>query len=156
MWDSAYILYPISYMGEFLQPTTYNLQSEEKGYIALILVFIISAVVILIATSASLASISESNMGLQENHSWEAFYLAMACTENALMSLKDDLNYEGDETLTFDNGTCTIEPLEGTGNQDRTIKVSGTSSGQMRKIKIEIDTVNPDMEIRSWQQVVEF
>ena len=59
-----------------------------RGYIALISVLIISAVVLLIATSASLFSIGEANMGLEESQSWQAYYLANLCIEKALMGLK--------------------------------------------------------------------
>lgn len=129
---------------------------NQPGYIALISVIIISALAILIASSANLVSIGESDMGLQENQSWEAFYLATACAEEALMRLKDNLDYVGNETLTFDSGFCTIEPLEGIGNQDRIIKVFGTAHNQIRKIKIEINTVNPETEISSWQELADF
>jgi hypothetical protein len=130
--------------------------NNQKGYIALISVIIISALVILIASSANLLSISESDMGLQENQAWEAFYLATACAEDSLMKLKDDLNYEGNETLTFDNGSCTVEPLKGAGKKNRIIRVSGTAFNQTRKIEIEISSIKPDMEIKYWQQVADF
>jgi hypothetical protein len=130
--------------------------NNQKGYIALISVIIISALVILIASSANLLSIGESDMGLQENQAWEAFYLATACAEDSLMKLKDNLNYEGNETLTFDNGSCTIEPLKGTGKKNRIIRISGTAFNQTRKIEIEISSIKPDMEIKYWQQVADF
>jgi len=128
----------------------------QKGYIALISILIISGITLLIAISASLFGISESDMGLAKNQSSKAFYLVTLCTEDALMKLKDDLNYQGNETLTFDEGSCDILPLEGNGNQDRVIKTIGTAYNQTRKIKIEINRVNPKMEISSWQEVVSF
>ncbi|MFQ6083748.1 MAG: hypothetical protein ACE5WD_10350 [Candidatus Aminicenantia bacterium] len=127
-----------------------------NGYIALISILIISALLVIIASSANLISISESDMGLQENQSWESFYLATACVENALMELKKDLDYGGNEVLTFEDETCTILPLEGTGNENRIIKVLSSAYNQVRKIKIEIDKVYPEMEIRSWQEVADF
>lgn len=117
---------------------------------------IISVLVVLIASSANLLSISESVMGLQENQGWEVYYLANACAEEALMKLKNDLNYSGNETLGFDNGNCTIEPLEGIGSENRIIKTSGTAYNQVRKIRIEINRVSPDTEIKSWQEVTSF
>ena len=125
-----------------------------NGYIALISVLIISALAILVASSANLISISESKMGLQENQSWESFYLAKACAEDALMKLKDDLNYTGNETLPFDTENCTISPIEGTGNENRVIKVTAMVFKQTRKIKIEINRVNPETEIKFWSEVV--
>lgn len=128
----------------------------EQGYIALISVIIISALIVMIASSANLISISESSMGLKERQSWEAFYLATACAEEALMSLKQGLNYSGNETLTFTNGECAILPVEGIGNQNRTIKVSGSVFGFIRKIKIEINRVRPEVDIESWEEGVDF
>lgn len=128
----------------------------EEGYIALISVVIISALIILVASSANLISINESNMGLIEKQSWEAFYLANACGEEALIKLKEDLKYKGDETLTFDNGTCTI--LKGTrgGNKNRVIEVLASVHNIVRKIKIEINQVNPEIDIKSWLEVADF
>ncbi len=129
---------------------------NQKGYIALISVLIVTALVILIASSANLASISESNMGLKEQQTWEVYYLATACAEEALMSLKKDLDYSGNETLTFADGECTILDIGGTGNQNRTIKTSGSAFGLIRKIKIEINRIRPEIEIESWQEVADF
>ncbi len=129
---------------------------NQKGYIALISVLIVTALVLLIASSANLASISESDMGLKEQQTWEAYYLATACAEEALMNLRKDLNYSGNETLTFIDGECTILNIGGTGNQDRTIKASGSAFGLVRKIKIEINRIRPEIEIESWQEVADF
>lgn len=133
-----------------------NTARKERGYIALISVFIISAIIVLIATSASLLSISESDMSLQENQAWESFYLASFCVEQALMKLESVLNYEGNETLILGGKSCDILPLEGSGNFNRVIKAQSTASGQTRRIKVEISQVSPVMQITSWQQVAEF
>lgn len=129
---------------------------NEQGYIVLISVLIILALVVLIASSANLISISESRMGLQESQTWQAYYLAGACAEDTLMKLKDNLDYMGNETLTFGDDSCFIELVEGAGNNDRLVKVSGTVNNQIRKIKIEINQVRPGMEIKSWSEVPEF
>ena len=129
---------------------------NQKGYIALISILIISGIALFIAINASLFGISESDMGLQKNQSARAFYLATLCAEDALMKLKDDLDYSGDETLIVDEGSCAILPIEGNGNQDRVVKVSGIIYNQTRRIRIEITKVNPLMEISSWQEVVSF
>ena len=130
---------------------------NQKGYIALISVLVVLALAVLIASSANLASISESDMGLKEQQSWEAFYLASACAEHSLMSLKEDLGgYMGNETLTFTNGECKIENVDGVGNKNRVVKVSGSAHGFTRKIKVEINTVTPGTDIESWEEVLNF
>ena len=129
---------------------------KEKGYIALTSVIIISAIALLLAISASLFGVSETDMAVQQKHSSQAFYLANLCAEHALMELKNELGYFGDETLGFEDGSCTVLPLEGNGNYDRIIKTTSSIYGQTRKIKIEINRVNPEIEISSWQEVVNF
>jgi len=127
-----------------------------RGYIALISILIISAVLVLIALSASHSGIGQSTMALQKNQSSESYYLAMACAEEALMKLKEDLGYRGDETLNIDGASCNILRVEGSGNKDRIIKTRSNAHNQTKKIKIEINRVNPEMEIKSWQEVADF
>lgn len=127
-----------------------------NGYIALVTILIISAVVLLIAVSANLLSISESDMGLEKNQASETYYLATACAEQALIGLKDSLDYPGNENLTIGDGSCYIYPPEGIGNENRVVKTSGTIYGLTRKIRIAISQVNPDMIIASWQEVSVF
>jgi len=121
----------------------------------LISVIIISALIVIIASSANLISISESSMGLMERQSWEAFYLANACGEEALMKLKENLKYKGKESFVFDNGICEISGATGGGNTNRVIRASGSTYNMVRKIKIEINQVNPEMDIESWLEVTD-
>lgn len=129
---------------------------NQSGYIALISVLIISAVVILIATSASLVSISESDMALQQNQAKESFYLADACAEYTLMKLGSVLNYAGNETVTIGENSCFIRPISGSGNFNRIIEVQSTFSNQTRKIRIQVSQISPVMQITSWQEVADF
>jgi hypothetical protein len=141
----------------YLQKTqSLFVSNNEEGYIALISVIIVSTLVMLIASSANLISISEAQMGLGEKQSWEAFYLATACGEEALIKLKEDLKYKGNESLTFDNGSCQILGATGGGNTSRTIRVSASVNNIVRKIRIDISQVNPVMDIGSWLEVADF
>jgi type II secretory pathway pseudopilin PulG len=119
-------------------------------------ILIVSGTTLLIAISASLFGISESGMGLQKSQSSRAFYLASLCAEDALMKLKVDLKYLGNETLIVDNGSCTILPVKGGGNYNRVVRTTGTIYNQTRKIEINIEQVDPKMIISSWQEVADF
>lgn len=129
---------------------------SQRGYIALISIFTVSALMVLVISSANLISIGEANMGLKESQTWEVFYLTTACAEKALIRLKNDSKYNGNENLTFDNGTCTILSIRGGGNKNRVVRVSGSAYNIIRRIEIEIDELNPDTLIGSWQEVVSF
>ena len=91
-------------------------------------------------------------MGLQKSQSSKAYYLANLCAEHALMDLKNDINYPGDETINLGEGSCQILPVEGLW----TIKVSAESDNQIKKMKIIINTINPQMIISSWEEVANF
>lgn len=133
-----------------------NNQNNQKGYIALILILIVLGITLMIAISANLLGISEGDMGLRKSQSSEAFYLANLCAEDALMKLKRNLGYSGNETLIVGEGSCNILPLEGSGNTNRIVKTTGNIYNQTRRIKIQVDMVNPKMKISSWQEVVNF
>jgi hypothetical protein len=63
-----------------------------------------------------------------------------------------DTAYTGGETLTFDEGTCTIEVL-GTGDTDRTIQATGTVGDVVRYLEVYTETVTPTMVIDRWEDV---
>jgi len=127
----------------------------NQGYIALISVLIISALVLLIASSASLSSLSESDMGLGENQSWEAYYLANLCAEEALQQIRDSLPYEGSENISLNSGNCSYTVIREPG-QNRTINATGTIGVIARKLRIKVDQINPQINVASWQEITEF
>lgn len=129
---------------------------QEGGYVALISVVFISSLLMLLVSSFNLASMSELDMALKESQSEGSFFLAQACAEEGLIKLKEDLGYSGGEILSFESGTCTILPVEGGGNEDRVIKTSGSVENVVRRIKVVIDVINPEMQISSWEEVESF
>lgn len=124
----------------------------DKGFIALITVLIILGVVLVIGLGMSQLSLSEAQMSLQKSQSSQAFYLANLCAEQALMKLKENNNYPGGEIINMGNGSCQILPIEG----NWTVKVSANFQNQIKKIRIVVSQVNPEIIIDSWQEVAEF
>ena len=134
----------------------YNFKKMEtetsSGFIALITVLIIFAIALLVGLSASLLSIGEATMGLKKFQSSQAYFLANLCAEQALMKLKEDINYPGNETIEIGGGSCQILPIEG----NWLVKTSGNFQNQIKKMKIIVSQVNPEMIIESWQEVADF
>lgn len=133
------------------QPSIFNLQLN-KGFIALISVLIILAVALIVGLSASFLAINEAQMSLEKYNSSQSYFLANLCAEEALMKLKENENYPGNETITIEDGECQILPIEG----NWTIKVVGQFRNQIKKVKIIVEQVNPEMVISSWEQVPDF
>jgi hypothetical protein len=106
----------------------------------------------MIVVSFGLSSIDEVKTGIQEEQSWQAYNFSNLCAEDALMKLRRDIDYAGDQTLIFESGDCYIFPVEGLGNNDRIIKTRGTSGNQIKKDEIWISQVNPSPELLYWKQ----
>jgi hypothetical protein len=127
-------------------------KKNEFGFIALITVLIILAIVLVVGLGVSWLSFSEAQMELKKGQSLQSFYLANLCAENALMKLKENINYSGNETIEIEGGNCQILPIEG----KWTIKTISNFQNQVKKIKIIVSQVNPKMIISSWQEVADF
>jgi predicted chitinase len=123
-----------------------------KGFIALITIFIILAITLIMGVSFSLLSADESAMALENFQSSKAYFLSNLCAEQALMKLKENSNYSGNETINIENGSCQILPIEG----QWIVKTTGNFQNQIKKIRISISQVNPGMVIDSWQEVASF
>ncbi|MFA5747093.1 MAG: hypothetical protein WC926_03380 [Candidatus Paceibacterota bacterium] len=130
--------------------------NNSGGYVTLISVIIVCAALLMVALSSGWASLDESKAGLREERSWRAYNLASLCAEDAIMKLKRNLSYAGGETLAFDDGSCYINPIEGSRNANRTIKTEGTVGGLVKKVEIQITVVNPSTSLFSWEQVSDF
>jgi len=127
----------------------------KKGYIALISILIITAVTSLVAISAILMSINESNMGLTKNLSAEAYYLAEACAQEGLQQIADSIPFTGSGGLSLGNGTCSYV-VASQGGQDRTVEASGTVNNIIRKTKITVDAITPNVNVTLWDEVADF
>jgi nitrate/TMAO reductase-like tetraheme cytochrome c subunit len=123
-----------------------------RGFIALITVFIIISIALLISLGFGLLSIGEINMGFKKTQSSQAYFLANLCAEQALMKLKENINYSGNETINIENGSCQILQIEG----QWIIKTIGNIQNDVKKMRISVSQVNPKIIIDSWQEVADF
>lgn len=130
---------------------------HSSGYIAIISILIISAVLLTSAFSVVNLGIFQSKSSLLKTQFVQNYYLAQACAEEALMKLKDDAGgYRGSETIYLDDNSCDILAVEKGKKQERTIKVLSSLYNLSKKIRVEIKKINPDMEIKSWQELSDF
>lgn len=127
-----------------------------KGYIAIISILIISAILLLVALAGVNSGIAQSKMTFQRNQLSENYYLAQACAEEALMRVKEDSAYSGNETVSLDGNNCQILAVDKGKSQARTVKVSSSLYNLAKKIRIEVARINPLMEIQSWRELADF
>lgn len=122
----------------------------HSGMTLLIVVLIISAVAILLATTAGLTGIDALQVGIRQDATLEAFAGADGCMEVALKKLHDDNGYIG-ETVTLSGTTCVIT-VTGSGST-RTVKAraSYSSAAYIREIQANVDWTTK-FQIMSWQE----
>lgn len=81
---------------------------NKKGMSALITIIVITAVALIVATTAALTSIDQTQSGLDQSKSLEVEVAAESCLEHALAQQRLQENYAG-EILQIDDIECVIE-----------------------------------------------
>ena len=128
---------------------------DNKGFIALLSVLIVTAVAVSITVALLIMGVGSSRTSFARQQSTQARALADACAEEALQEIHDSVSYEGSDTLTLGQGTCDYRVTKLTG-QNRTIDATGTVGTIIRKVNVVIDSITPDINILSWQEVSDF
>lgn len=80
---------------------------RRNGYIALVSFLIIGLVALSVAVSVSFLGIEVGKTSLTATRGEQTFWLAKSCLNQALLKLRNDQTYSGEE-LTFSTGSCTI------------------------------------------------
>lgn len=126
---------------------------HRNGYVFLVSVLMISAIVISITISLLLLGLSAEMTGSAVEQSAQAMEIAQSCAERAILSLQQDINYAGNETLAIHEGTCVIHTIGGSGNASRTICIEGMLGRHRHVVEIAIQLVKPSTTIQSFREV---
>ena len=135
-------------------PPAATSHKQQKGFITLISVLVVGAVGIAIALSLLLLGVGNSRTSFAVEQSNQAKALANACAEEALQQIRDSTSFTGTASLTLGQGTCTYT-VTSQGGSNRTITASGTVGTIIRKVKIIISGINPQITVTSWQEVAD-
>lgn len=132
--------------------SSFNLKTNnsKSGYIALVSVLIISAVIVVIAISVALLSISEGQLSLAEVKSQTSLDFVDACAEDVLLRINNDETYSGG-TLSLPQGDCTV--VVNSAGTDFTVTVEGTLDGYRKKVELKFTRVPPNLNLTSWVEV---
>lgn len=127
---------------------------NQKGYITLLTVLVISSVAISITSTLLIFGVDANKNVLVKDFSKQARALADGCAEEALELIRATSGFTGYGTLTLDNNICSYN-VTNTGGTNRLIIASSTVGATVRKVKITIDKVKP-IRMTSWQEVIDF
>lgn len=139
---------------------------SRNGYTLLLTVLVVGTMASATSIALILLGMSVERSSYSMQLSSQAFNGAWACVENAIASLQADLEYDGNErreyTYAYDeNGSieygiteCTIYPIGGTENEDRTICTEATFGNfTTRRLEVHLDRVIPGAVVNSWEEV---
>lgn len=82
-------------------------KQKYQGYVAFSSLLVISAVALAVAVSIALISVTSIQSTFASVQGKEVQAAAIGCAHQALLQLRDDLNYAG-ESLTLGDATCII------------------------------------------------
>jgi hypothetical protein len=125
----------------------------QKGYVALIMVLIVGAAGVAVATALLLTATDSQRSTIVTQQSAQARNLAVACGEEALEQIHDNLTLTGTNNFSLGQGSCTYT-ITNTGSPNRTITASGTVSGVVRRIQITLTIGATSITINTWQETV--
>lgn len=128
-----------------------KIKKDSDGYAILLIVLILSSASLVVVTSLLIWGFYFNKTSLDLAKSKKAIGLADACIESALKEIRDDDSYTGTNSIVFGDGSC--EYVVSGVSPDITIQSTGTVSTNIRRVRVIIDQVNPQINIATWQEV---
>lgn len=127
--------------------------TKQAGYIALTTVLIVMTVALILAISVGLSGVSRLQTTEDKTSGTEAYYLAVACFEKAVLQLKSDPLYTGGESYPFSNGSCQVNDAS-IASSTATILVTGIEGAFRRSLSVDIQDVTGTSTITRWDEVL--
>lgn len=125
----------------------------QRGYIALMSAFIISAVIILLVlTFGQVSFLNRANISSTQFKE-KSRALASACVNTALLKLVDNSSYAGGETISVASDTCDIVSVVSS-STGRIISAQGEFQKSFTNFMVTVDS--DVVDIISWEEVKKF
>jgi hypothetical protein len=131
-------------------------RTSRGGYVFLLSILFIGAIAMSTTATLVILGIVARENSLAIADSAQAYQNAQTCIERALRSLRADTGYAGDEVLTLTRGSCTLLPIEGSGNQDRALCSLGIYEDAVRRIEVDVAELLPSGTVSVWEEVSSF
>lgn len=137
--------------------------SQKGGYLTLLSVLVISAVVMALVLFRLNDSISISQTTIASEEFFRARALAHACAETGILKVKTEPDFSGSNNLTLQGDTCSYT-IENTSNSESNLRSSGNAGGSTSKIRVTISknvlgngiSTTTTISSINWQEVADF
>lgn len=135
-----------------LAPPSVN--HSQSGFVVLLSTLIVLAISIGIGASLLVLAISSTQTSFALEQSNQAKGLATTCAEEALQQIID-ASFVGTGNIAAGHGTCTYTVTD-TGSQTRLIESEGVVESIVRRVRVNVDAVDPGLGIARWEEVADF
>ena len=125
---------------------------NRRGFVTLLSVLIFSTVALAIVSSVLLLGLGASKTGFIVEQSAKAKSLANLCAEASLQEIRNSTAFIGTNIISVGSDSCTYTVIDN-GAENRTININSSVGTIVRKILINIDQINPSINITSWKEV---
>ena len=126
--------------------------NNQRGYALVISVLVLGTMLLSIA-AATAFSLSRTQLREQ---GWEsgmrAQSLAEGCAEYAILQLRLDGTYAGNEEIEIQGEPCTVRPI--LLGASTTIETEATVDNRVYRLRVEVEPT--DIVIESWKRVITF
>lgn len=123
----------------------------QKGYIALLTVLIVMAVVVVSATTVAFLAIGEGQSGFSLFKGEDTLTFVEGCTEDALLKSRADPGYNGGAIERPEEGACQVT-VSKAGNT-WTMDVTTSLITYKRTIRVVFDRLSTGITLISWKEV---
>jgi hypothetical protein len=128
---------------------------QGRGFIALMGVVLVSSISVLIVAGVLIQGAEQSKTTVAVERAFLARGYAQACAEEALERIKALPVFTGTSTLIFTKGDCSSVVIN-TGGSTRTIDSRGNAGTIVRRVKVLVSALSPQIIVSSWQEVGAF
>ena len=125
------------------QSSVYGKNHKGQALVSLLMFVLVAMTVIISSITTAISNTRATSIGQQ---AVDAYYVAEAGAENALIRLLRNPNYSG-ETLTVGNNQSVVTVA------GSTITSIGNVNNLTRKIEVKISYTNNQMTIISWKEI---
>ncbi len=128
-------------------------KKNQQGYIAITTSIILAILIMIVAISFGSSSIFTRFNVLDLNNKQASYFIARSCLNRALLSLADNGNYAGNETINISSYQCIILAVE-TSGQNTIIKSRSQISGATTNLKLTVNAAT--LSTVSLEELVKF
>jgi hypothetical protein len=126
---------------------------QPRGFVALMSAIVISAILLMLVGSGSLASYYTRFTIVDTELKATSARLAESCAAHARLALAGDATYAGNETVVVGESECTVGVVT-SANGIATFEAHGVYQHYETTLLVQVDTVS--MQVKNWQEIKNF